>query len=435
MTTSCTAILKTGSRKGQACGLKATNGSFCGRHTHKPDTCSPTEPIINEDDNQTESGLDERVYLGQFFTISDQLQQCVFDFVKNKTSLILEPSFGKGHLIKKFLENDPNRQMLLHEIDKTIVPFVQLNENQRVVYGDFLVASEMPHCEVIVANPPFNRATEFLAKCYSLLANGGEMVFIVPSRFLKKTSCAKLITTMASNGSFTHFWFPNDERLFEDASIDVVVFRYEKQPVVNDLPRKALVNNEEMFCFTDKGIITFDKEDISLKKRFCDLFHVGVGSVSGRDEIYKQSFGNVRMLVEENTYEQYVLVDKFPHGDNQIDNHLLANKSELLSRGGCNFGENNWWRWTRPIPNREIIDANFNKPCIFVRNLVRNKPVAFIGKVSYFCKSIICLIPRANENTDLEQVIAYLNSEVFQANYRYSGRFMIGQQHLANATL
>ena len=40
--------------------------------------------------------------LGQYFTISNTLQQFVFDKVNHKDHLLLEPSFGAGHLLKKF---------------------------------------------------------------------------------------------------------------------------------------------------------------------------------------------------------------------------------------------------------------------------------------------------------------------------------------------
>ena len=44
--------------------------------------------------------------LGQYFTISDDLQKFVFENTKHKSSCLLEPSFGAGHLLKKFKEYD-----------------------------------------------------------------------------------------------------------------------------------------------------------------------------------------------------------------------------------------------------------------------------------------------------------------------------------------
>ena len=66
---------------------------------------------------------------------------------------------------------------------------------------------------------------------------------------------------------------------------------------------------------------------------------------------------------------------------------------------------------------------------------MRSKKVAFIGKIGYIAKSLICLIPKDPLNVDLEAVVAYLDSPQFRANYTYSGRFIIGQQQLASAVL
>jgi len=61
----------------------------------------------------------------------------------------------------------------------------------------------------------------------------GEMVFIVPSDFTKLTSASSLISHMCETGTFTHFVFPHNETLFENANIDVVVFRYQKDIISN----------------------------------------------------------------------------------------------------------------------------------------------------------------------------------------------------------
>ena len=44
--------------------------------------------------------------LGQYFTIAGELQTFVFDKVRHKSHRLLEPSFGAGHLLKKFKEYD-----------------------------------------------------------------------------------------------------------------------------------------------------------------------------------------------------------------------------------------------------------------------------------------------------------------------------------------
>ena len=70
---------------------------------------------------------------------------------------------------------------------------------------------------------------EFIERCFDLLNENGELIFIVPSDFIKLTSCEKVINLMMENGCFTHFIYLNNESLFSKASIDVITFRYCKK--------------------------------------------------------------------------------------------------------------------------------------------------------------------------------------------------------------
>ena len=50
--------------------------------------------------------------LGQYFTTSEELQTFIFEKVQNKGEFLMEPSFGAGHLLKKFIEYDKNYPMV-----------------------------------------------------------------------------------------------------------------------------------------------------------------------------------------------------------------------------------------------------------------------------------------------------------------------------------
>jgi adenine-specific DNA-methyltransferase len=375
--------------------------------------------------------------LGQYFTISDELQQYVFDKVKNKRSHLLEPSFGAGHLLRKFKEFDDNYPMTCYELDATIRPVITFNEYQTQTYGDFTMQVITEKYKTIIGNPPYvkqrngrNLYIKFIEQCYSYLDDGGELIFIVPSDFIKLTSASSIIDVMTQNGSFTDFYFPHNERLFEGANIDVVVFRYEKGLRTN----KAYVNGNEKICNINKGIITFSDNELS-GFSIEDKFHVYVGIVSGRDEVYRVPFGNIEVLVDKERTEKYIFTQEFPTNNNEINTHLLSHKSQLMERKIKKFTETNWFEWGAPR-NIQSISKHWSKPCIYVRNMTRKKDVAFTGVVQYFGGTLLCLVPKTIISaTEIERIVKTINSESFQKDYIYAGRFKIGHKQISNAII
>ena len=375
--------------------------------------------------------------LGQYFTIADDLQQFVFDKVKHKSSLLLEPSFGAGHLLMKFKEYDKNYPMICYELDATVKPVITFNKYQTHIYGDFMDQTITTKFKTIVGNPPYvkqpigcNLYIRFVQLCYNYLENDGELIFIVPSDFIKLTSASSIIDTMTKHGSFTDFLFPHNEKLFEGASIDVVVFRYEKG-LTN---KKTIVNGKEVFCNVNKGIITFSDSQVS-GTPIDSIFNVYVGLVSGRDEIYRVPFGNTDILNDKDRIEKYIFTDIFPTKNTEIDTHLQAHKAELLERKIKKFSERNWFEWGAPR-NISSIQKFWGKSCIYIRNITRNKEVAFIGNVQYFGGSLLCLVPKSHmTQQELQKVIQHINTTTFQKDYMYAGRIKIGHKQISTAIL
>jgi adenine-specific DNA-methyltransferase len=72
--------------------------------------------------------------------------------------------------------------------------------------------------------------------------------------------------------------------------------------------------------------------------------------------------------------------------------------------------------------------------------MTRHKDIAFTGKVQYFGGSLLCLVPKKAGNSDddtaeINRIVEYLNSPVFQKDYMYSGRFKIGHKQISTATM
>ena len=234
---------------------------------------------------------------------------------------------------------------------------------------------------------------------------------------------------MINKGHFTHIYHPNDESLFKEASVDVIVFRYLKKNVNNI----TLFNNKELYLNEKNGIITFSKININNNTPILsDYFEVSVGLVNGKEEVYKnEEIGNFNILTEENIYTKYIYINEYPSGKEEIDNHLLKNKKILIERKIKKFNENNWWDWGAPR-NITKMQNYKDQDCIYIRPYTRNDKVAFAGKVDYFA-GLIMLRPK--KKCDINKIIDYLNSEEFKFNYIYSGRFKIGHRQLCNSYL
>ena len=368
--------------------------------------------------------------LGQYFTTSENLQTFIFDNVQNKGECLLEPSFGAGHLLKKFKNYDENYPMVCYEIDETIGRIVSTNKYQLLLYCDFMIQPIQKY-KTIIGNPPFvkqktgNLYLKFIEKCFSSLEEDGELLFIVPSDFIKLTSASQIITEMTSVGSFTHFYFPHNEKLFQDANVDVMVFRYQLGLITN----KTKVNEKEMFCNVNRGIITFseiEENGVTIDT----LFDVYVGIVSGKDKVYRSLIGNIDVLVDKDKTERFIFPESFPTNDEKIDEYLQKHKPELLARRIKEFNEKNWFEWGAPR-NLTSIRSFWGKPCIYIRNITRQKEVAFRGNVQYFGGTLLCLVPK--KEIDIDEFIDHFNSELFQRDYVYSDRFKIGHKQICSA--
>lgn len=152
----------------------------------------------------------------------------------------------------------------MYEIDKALKESCLLKEEYRksIIYADFLKEELNCKYDTIIGNPPYiklpggNLYLNFIQKCFALLKDKGELIFIVPSNFTKLTSSKNLINKMLEEGNFTHIIHPNIENFFEGAHIDIIIFRYCKDKSLCGL--NTLFNGKEKRIVAVEGILTFE---------------------------------------------------------------------------------------------------------------------------------------------------------------------------------
>lgn len=383
---------------------------------------SPNKPALN-------------LGLGQYFTTDVSLKERVFAFIQHCPSDILEPSVGQGDLVSYITTRLPTARFDMYEIDNTI-PLLDRVSKEDVVYADFIEENIQKTYMTIIGNPPYvktktgNLYIDFTEKCYRLLAPKGELIFIVPSDFLKLTSAARLLNEMMSDGTFTHIFHPHNEKLFENASIDIIVFRYCKDI---SLEKRVLYNDDIRYITNSNGLITFHDEPNNHKILFHEYFDIYVGIVSGKEEVYKnEGLGTIQVVNGENKIDKYIHIENYPCDNDEINDHLLLHKPALLKRGIRKFNENNWFEFgaTR---NMKTVEKHMGKDCIYMYNLTRKANVAFQGKVQYFGGGLIMLMPK--QGCDLSVITSYLNSDSFKHNFLFSGRFKIGHRQISHSFL
>lgn len=388
---------------------------------------------------------------GQYFTTDLSLKKKVYEYIKNSPARILEPSFGQGDLVEytnaQFKKDNKCITFDIFEIDETITMLDGLEESKSINYEycNFLTKHITTKYDTEIANPPYiktktgNLYIDFIDKCYELLKPNGELIVIVPSDFFKLTMAKTVLCKMFNNGTFTHIYHPNDEKLFKNASIDVIIFRYAKN---KDLEKKIIyeslvdskLKQESLYVTNSDGLITFTQKDQCTMQKIEDLFDVYVGIVSGKDSIYKNNeLGNISVLCKKDTVSKFIYIKEYPSNIKSIDKYLLNNKPELLKRKIKKFNDDNWFEWGAPR-NIKVMELYSGNGCIYINNITRQRIVAFKGKVQYFGGSLIMIKPKESTCSEtIDKVLLYLNSDTFKKIYTYSGRFKIGHRQLSKS--
>ncbi|MDR2690375.1 MAG: class I SAM-dependent methyltransferase, partial [Azoarcus sp.] len=264
----------------------------------------------------------------------------------------------------------------------------------------------------------------FIEKCVRHLADGGELIFIVPREFIKLTAAARLNDWLYAQGTITHWIELGDMRIFSNAIPNCAIFRF----VRGDFSRMTLCRRidhekwEERKMTHFRGQIIFTHSMLSVP--LAELFDVKVGGVSGADDVYIHPEGNLEFVCSHTakTGETRRMIYNIRHP------HLDRYKTRLLARRIQKFDESNWWQWGRDY-------CKTPGPRIYVNHKTRNSQPFFMHPCEAYDGAILALFPKMAMDT--RYAVELLNNAVpwEELGFVVDGRYLFTQRTLATLML
>jgi len=117
----------------------------------------------------------------QFFETPDDIAEKIVMLADiSRSDVVLEPSAGRGAIIKQIHKLYPNKNIDCFEIMELNKSFLEKIENIDIIGDDFLKCNIDNHYDKIIANPTFknNQDIEHIRKMYDCLKINGRLVSI-----------------------------------------------------------------------------------------------------------------------------------------------------------------------------------------------------------------------------------------------------------------
>ncbi len=369
--------------------------------------------------------------LGQVFTPEPVVARMLA--LRRNAGRVLEPSCGDG----AFARCLPGCTAI--EIDPRHCPPGALNQ-------DFFAYPESEKFATIIGNPPYVRFQDipettrallsaehfdgrsnlylfFIEKCLRHLEPGGELIFITPRDFLKATSAVRLNRLLFAAGTITDFVELGDARVFDGATPNCAIWRFELGNCSRRTRYAAGEGVEDRHFLLAGGHLAFTRSDYTVP--LADLFAVKVGAVSGADEVFaSEKHGTMDFVCSHTarTGQTRRMIFHTPHPA------LKRHKQRLLARRIRAFDEKNWWQWGRLHPQTDA-------PRIYVNCKTRSARPFFLHPCNNFDGAVLALFPD-DPSADLEALCEMLNGvDWAELGFFCDGRYLFVQRILQQTLL
>ena len=384
--------------------------------------------------------------LGQVFT-----PQTVVDCMRGlarRQGRVLEPACGDGAFLKHF----PGAMGI--EIDARFAP----------AGAEVMNFFELAHDELfdtIIGNPPYVRYQDispgtrrlagktvldgranlylyFIEKCLRHLEPGGELIFITPRDLLKATSAVPLNRLLFAAGTITDFIDLGDTRVFEGATPNCAIWRFERDNFTRGARYASLgtadglaalpnVLWEERSFVESGGHLLLTRHDYPL--RLADIAFVKVGAVSGADALYaSDEHGNRSFVCSSTVADGQTRRMLWCEPGKPAPRALLPHKERLISRRIRAFDESNWWQWGRGY-------FQSTQPRVYVNGKTRRANPFFVHQCTHYDGAVLAIFPH-DPTVDVQALAAALNAvDWADLGFVCDGRFLFAQRSLEQTPL
>ena len=384
--------------------------------------------------------------LGQFFT-PPAIVDCMLTLVRNQ-GRVLEPSCGDGAFLRHF----PGALGI--EIDKRCA-------SADAMVMNFFGLAPHERFATIIGNPPYVRYQDispdtrhltrdsvldgranlylfFIERCLHHLEFGGELIFITPRDLIKATSAVPLNRLLYAEGTITDFIDLGDTHLFDEATPNCAIWRFQKGDASRRTCYAALADSRgvdvlkhprwERRRFVEAGgHLLFTRQDYPL--RLSDIAVVRVGAVSGADEIYtSDEYGNRDFVCSTSVADGKTRRMIWCEPGQTPPAALIPHKERLISRRIRPFDEANWWQWGRGY-------FQSNVPRIYVNGKTRRPKPFYVHDCPHYDGSVLAIFPKS-PGTDVGALADALNQVDWQElGFVCDGRFLFTQRSLTQTLL